>query len=139
MKNLSYESKSESDLKLHLKEKHAENFKCEYCDFAGNKEGELNTHIRRKHNNKINQHDWKLCDFCNFNCKYEREFETHIHDFNFTHSRRNNNQNIQQVDREISEMSRRGFIMKTFQTEENQAKYLNRNSQENYYMGKSPR
>ena len=116
-----------------------ENIKCEYCDFAGKTEGELNTHIRRRHNNQINQHDWKLCDFCNFNCKYERELETHIHNFNFTHSRQNYNQNIQQVDREISEMSRRGFIMKTFQTAENQTKYLNRSSQENYYMGKSPR
>ena len=53
----------------------------------------------------------------------------HIQDFIFTHSRRNNNQNIQEVDREITEMSKRGFIMKTFQTAENQTKYLNRNTQ----------
>ena len=65
--------------------------------------------------------------------------ETHFHQFHITHSRRNYNQHIQQVDEEISEMSRRGFILQTFQTAENQAKYLNRSPQSNYYMGNGPR
>ena len=65
--------------------------------------------------------------------------ETHISEFKITHSRRNYNENIIQVDREISEMCKRGFILSTFQTEERQNSYLNRNSQSNYYTGKSPR
>ena len=53
----------------------------------------------------------------------------HIQDFIFTHSRRNYNQNIQEVDREITKISKSGFIMKTFQTVKNQTKYLNRKTE----------
>ena len=66
----------------------------------------------------------KSYTFFNFNCKSERDMETHISEFKITHSRQNYNEHIQQVDREISEMCNRGFILSTFQTEERQNTYL---------------
>ena len=134
-----YETQTKSDLDHHMRENHIQPFLCDYCDFTDKTEGGLKTHIRRRHNDKINQLDYKLCDFCNFNSRLEKEMETHFQQFYVTHSRRYYNQNIQQVDEEISQMNRRGFILQTFQTAENQAKYLNRSPQSNYYMGKGPR
>ena len=114
-------------------------FKCEFCEFTANLEGELKTHLRSKHNNKINQFDWKLCEFCNFNCKSNSEMGTHMKQFDVTHSRRNRNHHMQQVHKEISEMSKQGFILRTFQTAENQKKYLSQDNQCDYYSGKGPR
>ena len=49
---------------------------------------------------------------------------THMKQFDVTHSRRNLNHHMQQVHKEISEMSKQGFILRTFQTAENQKKVL---------------
>ena len=114
-------------------------FKCEFCEFTANLEGELKTHLRSKHNNKINQFDWKLCEFCNFNCKSNLEMGTHMKQFVVTLSRKNRNHHMQQVHKEISEMSKQGFILRTFQTAENQNKYLSQDNQCDYYSGKGPR
>ena len=75
----------------------------------------------------MNQQNWKHCNFCNFNWKSEKDMETHMSEYRITHSRRNYNDHIQQVDREISQMTENGFILDTFQTEERQILYLNHN------------
>ena len=114
-----FESDTKIDLENHIKEKHTESFKCEFCDFVRKTEG--------GHKRKMNQLNWNLCEVCNFKSKTESEMQTHISEFQITYSRRNYNEHIHQVNSEISNMSKKVFILKTFQTAEQQNHYLKQN------------
>ena len=65
--------------------------------------------------------------FLQFQLQIRRDMETHMSEYRITHSRRNYNDHIQQVDREILQVTEKGFTLDTFQTEERQILYLNSN------------
>ena len=108
-KECSYKTNLDHDLEQHIRENHVKILNCEFCDFVGKTEGGLKTHMRKKHTRNVR--NWSTCSFCNFSSKYESEMIAHLNKFKYTHIIEKINEYTYQMNQEIAEMKKDGYML----------------------------